>query len=98
VYGGMSWRYHVLTGGTTNYAGQNVRFNTEKRATPTVTVYSPNTGASGTYHNFGLGSSYSATVVPIPSGFYWYSASAYTANYVRSCGVQWVANAEIGGY
>jgi hypothetical protein len=98
LYGGMSWRYHVLTGGTTSYAGQNVRFNTEKRATPTVTVYSPHTGASGTYHNFGIGSSYSATVVPIPSGFYWYSASAYTATATRSCAVQWVANAEIGGY
>lgn len=97
-HNGMSWRYHVLTNGTTSYAGQSVRFCTEKRASPTVTVYCPETGAAGTYRNFALGATYSATAVPINSGFYWYTQNAYSAIYVRSCGVQWVANAEIGGY
>lgn len=97
-YGGMSWRYHVLTGGTTTIAGQNVRFSSEKRATPTITVYSPHTGAPGTYHNFGIGSSYSASVVANPHGFYWFSSNTYTATSTRSCGIHWVANAELGGY
>jgi len=92
---GMVWEYQANSAATILSAGGNVKFSTEKRGTPTVTVYSTVTGTSGKVYDYIAAVDVTPTVTSVgTSGYYWF-AGLNAASITKSMGFQWVADAEL---
>lgn len=88
---------YVYVSGPTGFTGGafGISFKVTKRAIPTLTAYSPTTGASGKMYSFANASDYSVTLSGQQGtnsfGIYWAQASSNNVNGA----VQWTAYSEL---
>ena len=89
--------YHVLSNNLVNGGGWgDLIFCVRKRAAPTVTAYSPTTGASGKCFNQTAGADRSAGAYqPTNSGFVFYYSDAIGSTDQHVMWMQWTADAEL---
>jgi hypothetical protein len=77
------------------YMGKGVQFKVSKRAAPTITLYSPQTGAAGKVYDASPAVDLTGNLqAGGHSGFMWYGSQTTATNSVNAR-VQWTANAEL---
>jgi hypothetical protein len=81
-----------MVGTTTSQMGTTVVFKTRKITDPTVTMYSPTTGASGKVRDYNGGADVTPTTGVADSNFFWYAATGAPTATFNTQG-HWVADA-----
>lgn len=82
-----------MSSATYAFAGSGARFKTAKRTTPTITGYSPTTGASGKMRDLGNSVDANATIDHIGQrGFRWFGAIS-PASSVGAVSMHWAGDA-----
>lgn len=87
--------YHRASGSYTSAPIMHERFRVPKRTIPSITLYSPNNGGTGTVYNRSNATNYNGyTDVPELTGFWWgvTSAAINDQDFVE---VHWVADARL---
>lgn len=90
-------QFNMQLGGlanTTNNAGSSVQFKAAKRALPTITYYSPITGASGRVRDAVNGVDVTVASNIGVSGLSWWATPSVASIYYNTAG-HWTANAEL---
>jgi hypothetical protein len=78
---------------TFHAAGNHLSYNTRKRATPTITAYSPITGASGKFRDFIANVDTTPVIAQNDCGAFWYM-NGTTSSTLFQCGFHFVADSE----
>lgn len=85
----------VMSAATVSVSGSNVPFKVAKRADPTITMYSPHSGASGKVYDAVNNADVTPTVPGIGESSFYYFASLSVAGVNAQIAAQWTASAEL---